>query len=71
MFEFSHEETKTPFSRQPNVLAPRLAFQIMGSRPGTRLSEAACPVLLVTAQQDDMIPVSLTRDLALKAGERT
>lgn len=64
-----YSRSKTPFSSQPNVLAPRLAPQIMTRRPGTRLSEAACPVLIVMPEEDDLIPAALTRDLASKAGE--
>ena len=59
----------TPFTEQPNLLTPRLAFQIMGRRPGAKLEKALCPVLVVMTQEDDLISPDLSRSVASKASE--
>ncbi|KAI0064307.1 alpha/beta-hydrolase [Artomyces pyxidatus] len=64
---FSHSDT--PFDRAPNVLAPRLSFEVMGTRPGLELKHAKCPVLLVQGKEDDLIPFSITSNLAAQAGD--
>jgi hypothetical protein len=42
----------------------------MGARPGLQLSKAACPVLIVMAENDDIIAEHITRDICAKAGKR-
>ena len=59
----------TSFTEQPNLLTPRLAFQIMSRRPGVKLEKALCPVLVVMTQEDDLILPDLSRRLASKASE--
>ena len=46
----------TPFTDAPNIINPRIIFEFMSARPGRHLAGARCPVLLVVAQDDDMIP---------------
>ncbi|KAF7792667.1 hypothetical protein EIP86_003764 [Pleurotus ostreatoroseus] len=59
--------TKT-FPEVDNVLAPRLAFEMMSWRPP--LKDAKCPLLVVAGRNDDMIPMHVTQKVAHDAGEK-
>ena len=58
---------EVPFDQSPNKIAPRFAFDLMSARPGLKLKDAKCPVLVVMAEQDDMIPIRITRKLVADA----
>lgn len=60
---------RVPFSSAPNKIAPRVAFEIMAARPGIRLKDARCPVLIVASKEDDIMPVKIARDIAAGASE--
>ncbi|KAH8115213.1 alpha/beta-hydrolase [Phellopilus nigrolimitatus] len=66
-FEAMFDQSDAPFSQQPNLVAPRLAFDMLSSRPGTKLKDAKCPMLVVLAKEDDIIPAELTRKIASEA----
>ena len=55
------------FPEVDNVLAPRLAFEMMSWRPP--LKDAKCPLLVVAGRNDDMIPMHVTQKVAEDAGE--
>ena len=52
-----------PFSESPNLVAPRLAFDILSRRPGTLLKNAKSPLLVVAPDNDDMIPLYVTKQI--------
>lgn len=58
------------FEDMPNVLAPRLAFQVLSARPGLNLKDAFCPMLVVMAEDDDLIPPFVTRKIVDDAQQR-
>ncbi|KAF4578362.1 AB hydrolase superfamily protein [Pleurotus pulmonarius] len=58
---------RTPFTEAPNLINPRVCFEIMNARPGTLLREAHAPFLVVLSQEDDMLPVSIGRSVAAGA----
>jgi dienelactone hydrolase len=62
---YSHHSV--PYARRPNRINASVAYQMMGARPGTKLSEAKCPVLVVMAEADDIIAAKVTREVAAKA----
>ncbi|PFH50116.1 hypothetical protein AMATHDRAFT_145872 [Amanita thiersii Skay4041] len=66
-FEMMFSQGSIPFSKAPNKIAPRLSFQIMGARPGIRMKEAKGRVLIVSSQDDDMIPIKIAREIAASA----
>lgn len=59
---------KIPFENSPNLVAPRVTFEIMSARPGIALKDAHCPVLLVIAKDDDIMPTKIGREIAASAG---
>ncbi|KAG2142362.1 Alpha/Beta hydrolase protein [Suillus clintonianus] len=60
----------TPFSGAPNLIAPRFVIDALGVRPGLRLKDARCPMLIVMAEEDDLIPASITRKMVDDADGR-
>ena len=66
-FEALHNQNETPISTRPNRVAARLTFQFMGARPGMKLKHAKCPILVVMATEDDVIPPKVTRRIAASA----
>ncbi|KAG1766330.1 Alpha/Beta hydrolase protein [Suillus placidus] len=60
----------TPFSDAPNLIAPRFVIDALGVRPGLRLKDIRCPMLVVMAEEDDLIPASLTRSIVDNADGR-
>lgn len=57
---------RTPFEQSPNLIAPRAAFDILSAR--RTLNDARCPVLLVIATDDDLVPAWIGREIAERAG---
>lgn len=57
----------TPFEQSPNLVAPRVAFEIMSARHGLALKGARCHVLLVIAKEDDLVPARTGREIAASA----
>lgn len=66
-FTKMYEKGDRTFSEMPNVLAARLAFEVFSARPGLMLKNAKSPMLIVMAEEDDMIPVAITRDVVAKS----
>ncbi|KAF8590408.1 alpha/beta-hydrolase, partial [Ramaria rubella] len=60
----------TPFSEAPNVIAGRAAFETMAARPGLKLKDAKCPVLFVRAEDHDVIPATVIKDVIEAAGDK-
>lgn len=60
---------KTPFSAAPNLLTPRLSIQLMSARPALEFRKAHCPILIVAAREDDIMPLKIAREVALSASE--
>lgn len=56
-----------PFDGAPNLINPRIVFEFMSARPGRHLARAQCPVLLVVAQGDDMIPARIGAEIGRAA----
>ena len=52
-----------PFSATPNLVAPRLLFDIMFWRPGP-LKNAKVPMLVVAPQSDDIVAYTVTEKAA-------
>ncbi|KAJ7434703.1 hypothetical protein FB451DRAFT_1418632 [Mycena latifolia] len=50
----------TPFAAAPNLIAPRVAFEVVSVRPGLRLKDARCPFLDVMAADNDLNDPELT-----------
>ncbi|KAJ7236914.1 hypothetical protein C8J57DRAFT_128905 [Mycena rebaudengoi] len=61
---------ETPFSLTPNLINPRVVFEIMSARPGRSLSNARCPLLVVTAQNDDIFPTRIADEIAEMAADK-
>lgn len=57
------------FHSAPNLLTPRLAYELMGSAacPAVRLKDIHCKMLIVAARDDDCIPIKIARDAAANA----
>ncbi|KAJ7477022.1 alpha/beta-hydrolase [Mycena galericulata] len=60
----------TPFLSAPNLINPSVLFQIMNARPGRKLRDARCPVLLVIAKEDDIMPSSTVAEVAQIASDK-
>ncbi|KAJ7319132.1 alpha/beta-hydrolase [Mycena albidolilacea] len=58
------EQGNIAFSSAPNVINPSVLFEIMNARPGRKLRDAHCPVLLVTTKADDIMPSSTAAEVA-------
>ncbi|KAF8636114.1 hypothetical protein AX17_003817 [Amanita inopinata Kibby_2008] len=66
-FEAMFAQGRVPFSDAPNLIAPRVSFQIMSARPNLQLKEAKSHVLIVASQDDDLIPTKIAREVAASA----
>ncbi|KAJ7621275.1 alpha/beta-hydrolase [Roridomyces roridus] len=60
----------TPFSSAPNLINAGVLFEIMNARPGRKLSDARCPVLVVATKDDDIIPAAIAAQIAKSAPEK-
>ncbi|KAJ3806570.1 alpha/beta-hydrolase [Lentinula aff. lateritia] len=60
------------FDSAPNLLTPRLAYELMGSAacPAVRLKDIHCKMLIVAARDDDCIPINIARDAAANAPDK-
>lgn len=58
-----------PFDSAPNLIAPRVAFEIMSARPGLRLKDTHCPLLIVISKDDDIMPSTIGRNIAAGASD--
>jgi len=62
---------KTPFTEAPNLIAPRYALDLMfNGDAGNHLTNARCPMLVVMAEADDLIPAKLTKSIVEKSNGR-
>ena len=57
----------TSFRDSPNIVAARLVFDVLSWRPGTRLENLNAPMLIVSPEDDDMIPLDITKGLVYKS----
>ena len=64
---YEHGTIKKTFSEADNLLAPRLAFEMMSWRPP--LKDAKSPLLIVAGQEDDMIPMHVTQKVVDEAND--
>ncbi|KAJ8495283.1 hypothetical protein ONZ45_g12926 [Pleurotus djamor] len=55
---------KIPFTEAPNLINPRVCFEIMGTRPGVNLKIAHAPMLVIATKDDDMIPFAVAKSVA-------
>ncbi|KAJ8488729.1 hypothetical protein ONZ45_g13855 [Pleurotus djamor] len=55
---------KIPFTEAPNLINPRVCFEIMGTRPGVNLKIAYAPMLVIATKDDDMIPFAVAKSVA-------
>ena len=58
-----YSKSATPFPEAPNLVAPRLLFDIMAWNPGP-LKNAKSPLLVVAPTSDDIIPYRVTEKVA-------
>ncbi|EGN92828.1 hypothetical protein SERLA73DRAFT_190547 [Serpula lacrymans var. lacrymans S7.3] len=61
---------RTPFDRAPNLISPRFITEALSCRPGLALKKALCPMLVVSAEEDDIVPIGITRDIVANADKR-
>lgn len=61
---YEHGTIGKPFSSADNLVAPRVAFEMMSWK--TPLRELKSPLLVVAGDNDDMIPLQVTQN-AVKA----
>ncbi|KAF9463384.1 alpha/beta-hydrolase [Collybia nuda] len=66
-FIASYSHGSTSFEETPNLITPRVVFEMMGTRSGRALKSAGCPVLFVTTTDDDLIPAKIAREIAASA----
>ena len=67
---FTHmfSQGPTPLSAAPNLIAPRFAIDAMlHATSGRKLKDAKCPVLVIMAEDDDIILKHITVDIVQKA----
>ncbi|KAJ3793874.1 alpha/beta-hydrolase [Lentinula aff. detonsa] len=66
------DQGSMPFLSAPNILTPRLAYELMGSAacPAARLKDIHCRMLIVSARDDDCIPIKIARDAAAMAPDK-
>lgn len=66
-FESMFAQSDIPFSERPNLVAPRLTFELIGARPGRKLKDAKCQMLIIYARDDDLLPPTIAKDIAEEA----
>lgn len=64
---YEHGTITKTFSEADNLLAPRLAFEMMSWRPS--LKDSRCPLLIVAGEDDDMIPIHVTQKVVDEAND--
>ena len=69
-FSLCYAKAPRTFDQAPNLIAPRVAFELMSSEwsPGTRLSKMNAPLLVVAPSDDDLIPFRITENVVENAG---
>ncbi|KAJ6465893.1 alpha/beta-hydrolase [Mycena vitilis] len=60
----------TPFADAPNLINAGAVFEVMSARPGRQLNNARCPVLIVCAKEDDIIPIEIATRIAQEAKDK-
>lgn len=66
-FTAMYSKASKTFMHMPNVTCTRLTFELFTVRPGLRLKDSKCPMLVVMAQEDDMISPEITQNIVEKA----
>ncbi|KAJ7661623.1 alpha/beta-hydrolase [Mycena polygramma] len=61
---------RTPFAEAPNLINAGVVFDLVSARPGRQLAKARCPVLIVCAQEDDLIPIRIAAEIAQTAKDK-
>ncbi|KAF5378440.1 hypothetical protein D9757_005574 [Collybiopsis confluens] len=71
-FEQMFSQGSIPFSEAPNLLTPRVVYELLGAsaRPGLQLNQVLCKTLVVSARDDDCIPIQIARNLVAAAPEK-
>lgn len=62
-----YSKASKTFKQTPNVTCARLAFELFAASPGLKLKDLKCPMLVVMAEEDDITPPEITRDIVEKA----
>jgi hypothetical protein len=44
---------KQKYDLNPNIIAPRFVIDALGIRPGLRLKDIRCPLLIIMVEEDD------------------
>ncbi|KAJ6517531.1 alpha/beta-hydrolase [Mycena vitilis] len=60
----------TPFADAPNLINAGAVFELMSARPGRQLDNARCPVLIICAKEDDIIPIEIATQIAQTAKDK-
>lgn len=66
-FKAMYSKASKTFEQTPNVTCARLVFEMFTTRPGLRLKNLKCPMLVVMPEEDDMIAPEITRNIVGKA----
>lgn len=66
-FTTMYSKASKAFMHTPNVTCARLAFELFAVRPGLRLKDLKCPMLVVMAEEDDITSPEITRNIVGKA----
>lgn len=65
-----YANSQISFDDMPNLVSPRLAFDVLSARPGLKLKDAHNPMLVVMAENDDLVPPAVTRAVLAANGSR-
>ncbi|KAK0486028.1 alpha/beta-hydrolase [Armillaria novae-zelandiae] len=66
-FTAVYSKASKTFKQTPNLTCARLAFELFAARPGLKLKDLKCPMLVVMAEEDDINPPDITRNIVGKA----
>ncbi|KAF8576375.1 alpha/beta-hydrolase [Ramaria rubella] len=62
-FSSLYSRVNMTVSETPNLITPRLLLDVMRRRPGLRLKTAKCPMLVIAAEEDDIIGLKMTEGI--------
>ncbi|KAK0504539.1 alpha/beta-hydrolase [Armillaria luteobubalina] len=66
-FTAAYSKASKTFKQTPNLTCARLVFDFSAARPGLKLKDLNCLMLVVMAEEDDIISPDITRNIVKQA----
>ncbi|KIJ40186.1 hypothetical protein M422DRAFT_174124 [Sphaerobolus stellatus SS14] len=63
-----YKESGVEFTEEKNRMAAKPVWEFFGSRPNRRFKHAKAPILVIAAEEDDIVPMSLQRKIEGQSG---